>query len=206
MNIWEDDPVPLIPCPFCGNEDCGGYPCPGFSTSKKLKLLIPKWKIQQRVCELGQKITTDFEGKEVLLIGVLKGSFMFLADLVRNINLPTTFDFIGVSSYGYLTESSKQFKITKELEHSVVDKQVLLIEDIVDTGWTLTYLRKMLKLYQPKSLLVVTLLDKPSRRETVAIINYTGFTIENHFVVGYGMDYDEQYRNLPDIYTIKEKE
>jgi hypoxanthine phosphoribosyltransferase len=161
------------------------------------------------VRELGAQITKDFSGESIILVGVLKGAAIFLSDLARNIDLDSTFDFIGVSSYGNRPsptqelqsgwDSTGEVKLTKDVDQSMKDKNVILVEDILDTGLTMTYLKKMLLARQPRSLRVASLLDKPSRRKLPLEGDYVGFKIPDEFVVGYGLDYAEKYRNLADI-------
>jgi hypoxanthine phosphoribosyltransferase len=175
----------------------------------ELKVLISRQDIAERVRELGAQITKDFAGESIILVGVLKGAAIFLADLARNIDLDSTFDFIGVSSYGNRPsptqelksgwDSTGEVKLTKDVDQSMKDKNVILVEDILDTGLTMTYLKKMLLARQPRSLRVASLLDKPSRRKLPLEGDYVGFKIPDEFVVGYGLDYAEKYRNLADI-------
>src|SRR6267378_1322737 len=175
----------------------------------ELKVLISRQDIAKRVAELGAQITKDFAGQSVILVGVLKGAAIFLSDLSRQVNLDATFDFIGVSSYGNRPsphqelksgwDSTGEVRLTKDVDQSMKDRNVILVEDILDTGLTLTYLKKMLLARQPRALRVATLLDKPSRRKQPMEANYVGFRIPDEFVVGYGLDYAERYRNLPDI-------
>lgn len=155
--------------------------------------------IEQRVAELGAQITKDYEGKNLHLVSVLNGSFVFTADLVRQIDLPLSIDFIGISSYGSRTESSGEVRLTKDLASSVKKQDVLIIEDIVDTGLTMQYLLNYFSMREPASLKVVTLLSKPSRRTVEVPVDYTGFEIDDAFVYGYGLDVDHKYRNLPFI-------
>ena len=175
----------------------------------ELKVLISRQEIAKRVSELGAQVTKDFAGQSVILVGVLKGAAIFLSDLARHIDLDSTFDFIGVSSYGNRPtptqelksgwDSTGEVKLTKDVDQSMKDKNVILVEDILDTGLTMTYLKKMLLARQPRSLKVAALLDKPSRRKLPLEGDYVGFKIPDEFVVGYGLDYAEKYRNLPDI-------
>jgi hypoxanthine phosphoribosyltransferase len=175
----------------------------------ELKVLISRQDIAKRVRELGEQITKDFAGESIILVGVLKGAAIFLSDLARNIDLDSTFDFIGVSSYGNRPsptqelqsgwDSTGEVKLTKDVDQSMKDKNVILVEDILDTGLTMTYLKKMLLARQPRSLRVASLLDKPSRRKLPLEGDYVGFKIPDEFVVGYGLDYAEKYRNLADI-------
>jgi hypoxanthine phosphoribosyltransferase len=168
-----------------------------------VELLFSNQKIQQRVRVLAQQISKDFAGREVLLIGILKGSFIFLADLARQLSLPVKIDFVRLASYGSKTCSSGKIKITKDLETPVRGKDVIIVEDIIDTGITLGYLFRRIKARKPRSLKVVAFLDKPSRRGVPFQADYVGYEIDNHFVVGYGLDCAEEYRNLPGIYVLK---
>lgn len=164
-----------------------------------LKVLIRRSAIEKRVREVAQAITQDFKGERVHLIGVLKGACIFLSDLVREINLDTSIDFIAVSSYGKGKESSGQVRVLKDLDSSIEGLNVVLVEDILDTGLTLSYLLRVLQQRKPKVLRIAALLDKPSRRLNEVRGDYVGFTIPNEFVVGYGLDYAERYRNLKDV-------
>ncbi len=164
-----------------------------------LPVLFSRDQIQQRIVEIGAKITHDFNGQSLILIGVLKGASIFLSDLARAIDLDATFDFIGVSSYGKGTKHTGEVRLTKDLDHSVEGRNVLLVEDILDTGLTLAYLKKVILAHQPRTFAIATLLDKPSRRIQTIEADYVGFEIPNEFVVGYGMDFAERYRNLADI-------
>jgi hypoxanthine phosphoribosyltransferase len=166
---------------------------------EKLKVLIRRARIQKRVVEVARGITKDFKGERVHLVGVLKGACIFLSDLVREINLDTSIDFIAVSSYGKGKQSSGQVRLLKDLDSSIEGLNVVVVEDILDTGVTLTYLLRILKQRKPKSLKIAALLDKPSRRIRDVKGDYIGFTIPNDFVVGYGLDYAERYRNLKDV-------
>jgi hypoxanthine phosphoribosyltransferase len=166
---------------------------------EKLKVLIRRARIQKRVVEVARAITRDFKGERVHLVGVLKGACIFLSDLVREINLDTSIDFIAVSSYGKGKQSSGQVRLLKDLDSSIEGLNVVVVEDILDTGVTLTYLLRILKQRKPKSLKIAALLDKPSRRIKDVQGDYIGFTIPNDFVVGYGLDYAERYRNLKDV-------
>lgn len=156
-----------------------------------------------KVQEIGDKITADYLGKDLLVIGVLKGANIFLGDLVRKIDLPVQLDFIAASSYGASTESSGVVRILKDLDYSIEGKHVLIVEDIIDTGLTLHYLLDNFNSRNPKSLSVCTLLDKPERRKVDVDVAYVGFNIPDEFIVGYGIDYAEKYRNLPYIATLK---
>jgi hypoxanthine phosphoribosyltransferase len=175
----------------------------GTQTSSKLKVMYTSDQIRARVNELGAQITKDFEGESVVLLGVLKGACIFLSDLSRAIKLNATFDFIGLSSYGSEKQSSGEVKVTKDVDTSIQGKNIIIVEDILDTGLTLSYLRKVLLAAQPKSLKIAAMLDKPSRRTQPIQADYFGFKIPDEFVVGYGMDYAEQYRNLPDICVLQ---
>ncbi len=166
---------------------------------EKLKVLIRRARIQKRVVEVARAITRDFKGERVHLVGVLKGACIFLSDLVREINLETSIDFIAVSSYGKGKQSSGQVRLLKDLDSSIEGLNVVVVEDILDTGVTLTYLLRILKQRKPKTLKIAALLDKPSRRIQDVKGDYVGFTIPNDFVVGYGLDYAERYRNLKDV-------
>ena len=159
--------------------------------------LIDAEAISTRVAELGHQITRDYLGKEVVLVAVLKGSFVFAADLARHIDVDVSIDFLGVRSYGDQQESSGVVEITTDLSHSIQDKHVILVEDIVDTGLTISYLRENLTTRQPASLKVASLLHKPARTERAVGIDYLGFTIDDVFVVGYGLDHAQKFRNLP---------
>ena len=172
---------------------------PAAVGQEKLKVLIRRARIQKRVVEVARAITRDFKGERVHLVGVLKGACIFLSDLVREINLDTSIDFIAVSSYGKGKQSSGQVRLLKDLDSSIEGLNVVVVEDILDTGVTLTYLLRILKQRKPKSLKIAALLDKPSRRIKDVKGDYIGFTIPNDFVVGYGLDYAERYRNLKDV-------
>jgi hypoxanthine phosphoribosyltransferase len=168
-----------------------------------LKILIRRAAIEKRVREVAKEITRDFKGERVHLIGVLKGACIFLSDLVREIDLESSIDFIAVSSYGKGKESSGQVRVLKDLDSSIEGLNVVLVEDILDTGLTLTYLLRVLQQRKPKVLRVAALLDKPSRRLQQVEGDYIGFSIPNEFVVGYGLDYAERYRNLKDVCVLK---
>ncbi|MGA7854763.1 MAG: hypoxanthine phosphoribosyltransferase [Candidatus Acidiferrales bacterium] len=172
---------------------------PVVAEGEKLKTLIRRAAIQKRVREVAHQITKDFAGQRVHLVGVLKGACIFLSDLVREINLNTSIDFIAVSSYGKNRESSGQVRLIKDLDSSIEGLNVIVVEDILDTGITLTYLLRVLQQRKPKTLRIAALLDKPSRRIKDVKVDYVGFKIPNDFVVGYGLDYAERYRNLKDV-------
>jgi hypoxanthine phosphoribosyltransferase len=164
-----------------------------------MKVLLSSDEIQARILEMGRQITADYAGREPHLVGVLKGACPFMTDLAQAIDLPLTLDFIAVSSYGVATKTSGEVKLVKDLDQGLEGRDLLVVEDIVDTGLTLNYLRGLLRARGPRTLKVVTLLSKPSRRLVNVEVDYVGFTIEDHFVVGYGLDYNERYRNLRDI-------
>ena len=186
--------------------------CIIMSAVNDLKVLISREQIAYRVAAMGADITRDFAGESIIFVGVLKGAAIFLGDLARNVNLDATFDFIGVSSYGnrpspthelkHGWDSTGEVRLTKDLDQSAENKNVILVEDILDTGLTLTYLKGMLLGHKPKALRIATLLDKPSRRKKPIQADYVGFSIPDEFVVGYGLDYAERYRNLPDICVV----
>lgn len=167
------------------------------------EVLLSAEEIRAGVLRLGAAIAAEYAGKNPLLVGVLKGAVVFLADLIRAIDVPLHYDFIAVSSYGAATRSSGQVQILKDIDQSIEGQDVLLVEDIVDTGLTLKYLVHNLRSRQPRSLRTCTLLDKPSRREVEIKPDYNGFTIPDHFVVGYGLDFANRYRNLPYIGVLK---
>lgn len=166
---------------------------------EKVRVLISSTRIQKRIKELSRQIAKDFEGEPLHLVGVLKGSVFFLSDLARNISGQVSIDFIAVSSYGKETHSSGQVRLTRDLDASIEGKTVIVVEDILDTGMTLQYLLRIFEQRKPKHLRIAALLDKPERRITAVQADYVGFTIPNEFVVGFGLDYSERYRNLPDI-------
>ena len=167
------------------------------------EVLFSEEQLKNRVREIAQQITADYQGKEIMLISVLRGSFVFMADLCRAIDLPCTLDFMAVSSYGKGTKSSGQVQITKDLSEDISDRHIIVVEDILDSGNTLSYLLKILENRHPASIRLCTLLDKPDRRVKPVEVHYSGFTIPDAFVVGYGLDYDERYRNLPYIGVLK---
>ena len=169
----------------------------------KDELLLTREQIAARVKEMGRQITEDFRGKDMVAICILKGAVAFFVDLVREIDLPMSMDFMAISSYGSATKSSGVVRIMKDLDKPVNGKDVLVIEDIVDSGMTLSFLRENLLSRGAASLKIATLLDKPERRRVPLHVDYFGFTIPDEFVVGYGLDYDEKYRNLPDIGVLK---
>ena len=163
------------------------------------KILVSQEELAKRVEQLGQEITKDYAGQEILMIGVLRGAAIFMADLSRAIKVPVALDFMAVSSYGNSTSSSGVVRIIKDLDEDVKGKHVLIVEDIIDSGLTLNYLIDYIKSRDPKSVKICTLLNKPDRRKIEVPIAYNGFTIPDYFVVGFGLDYAEKYRNLPFI-------
>ena len=169
-------------------------------TSKEI--LFSKETIQKRVCELASQISKDYDGRELILIGVLRGAFIFMADLIREITIPCKVDFARLASYGTGSESSGKVVMTKDIETSIKDKDILIVEDILDTGLTMQYFVEWLKERNPKSLKVCVFLDKRKRRKVSLEADYVGFTIDDGFVVGYGLDFNEKYRFSPDIYVI----
>ena len=171
------------------------------------EILISEEEIAARVAVLGEHISQDYAGKELVLVGVLKGAAIFLSDLVRRISIPLSYDFVAISSYGADTSSSGVVRLMKDLDESIESKHVLVVEDIIDTGWTLrmSYIVENLRSRKAASVRVCTLLDKPSRREVDVGIDYYGFIVEDKFVVGYGLDFDEYYRDLPFIGVLKEE-
>ena len=171
--------------------------------AQELEQMFSAEEIANRVRELGSRIERDYQGKELVLLGVLKGSYIFISDLARAIDLPLTVDFIGLSSYGEATESSGVVKITSDLAQPIEGKHVLIVEDIVDTGLTMRYLLDNLATRRPASVKLCTLLHKPSRARTRIPIDYLGFQIEDRFVVGYGLDHGDKYRNVPFIGVLK---
>jgi hypoxanthine phosphoribosyltransferase len=173
-------------------------------SAARLRLLIPEHEILARVRELGAQITRDYPEGPIYLIGILKGACFFLADLARAIERPVRIDFIGISSYGKGKSTSGEVKLTKDLDCSIEGADVLVVEDIIDSGLTLNYLLHVLSQRKPRSLRVVALLDKPSRRIQPVDLAYVGFQIPDHFVVGYGLDYAEEYRNLRDVCVLEE--
>jgi hypoxanthine phosphoribosyltransferase len=169
------------------------------------EILFSEAQLRQKARKMGEIITADYQGKDLVLIGILKGAVPFIADLMRAIDLPLSYDLMAVSSYGASTKSTGTVRILKDIELSIEAKDVLIVEDIIDTGLTLQYLRDNLHSRQPRSLKICTLLDKPSRRKVGIKANYNGFEIPDAFVVGYGLDYAEQYRNLPYLGVLKEE-
>lgn len=170
-----------------------------WTPGEKVRILIPRSRIQRRILEMAKKIRQDFPDEPLHLVGVLKGAVFFLSDLARGIPGEVSFDFIAVSSYGKNTRSSGQVRLTKDLDASIEGKTVIVVEDILDTGMTLQYLLRVFEQRKPKRLRVAVLLDKPERRIAAVHADYVGFTIPNEFVVGFGLDYAERYRNLPGV-------
>lgn len=171
--------------------------------AEKIKVMFSEEEVAQKVEELGRKISEDYAGKEIHLICVLKGSVFFVCELAKRITIPVSMDFMSVSSYGDGTSSSGVVKIAKDLDETLEGKDVLVVEDIVDTGRTLSYLLGILAKRNPNSMKLCTLLDKPSRRVVDVKVDYTGFQIPDEFVVGYGLDYAQKYRNLPYIGVVE---
>ncbi len=164
-----------------------------------MQVVLSEAKIQERVLEMGREITRDYAGREPHLVGVLKGACPFMTDLVRHVDLPMTLDYIAVSSYGALTKSSGEVRLVKDLDQGLDGRDLLVVEDIVDTGLTLNYLLRVLRARGPKSVKVVALLSKPARRLVDVHVDYLGFDIKDDFVVGYGLDHNQHFRNLRDI-------
>jgi hypoxanthine phosphoribosyltransferase len=170
------------------------------------KILIDEETIMKRVAEMGAEITKDYQGKELVVIGILRGGVIFMSDLVKQIKLPLFMDFMAVSSYGMSTKSSGIVRILKDLNEDIEGKDVLIVEDIVDTGLTLHYLVDYIKSRKPKSVKVCCFLDKPSRRKVDVRADYVGFEIPDEFVIGYGLDYAQKYRNLPYVSVLEEED
>ena len=167
------------------------------------RILISEEEIQKKVAEMGKKISQDFRDKDPLFVGVLKGCFIFMADLFREVTIPGSVDFMAVSSYGNGTSTTGAVKINKDLSQDIENRDVIIVEDILDSGVTLSYLTKYLQNRNPSSICIATLLDKPARRRADVQAKYVGFTVPDAFVVGYGLDYAEKYRNLPFIGILK---
>jgi hypoxanthine phosphoribosyltransferase len=178
---------------------------PGSDGGPIGEVLIGTEELERRVNELGAEISRDYAGSDLVLIGILKGAVLFIADLMRSLTVPCEVDFIAVSSYGSATDSSGVVRILKDLETSIEDRNVLIVEDIIDSGLTLHYLVKNLSARGPRSLEVCALLTKPERRRVDLPIRYVGFEIPNRFVIGYGLDYDQRYRNLQYIAVLAEQ-
>ncbi len=169
-----------------------------------MEKLVTREQIADAVARIGHEISRDFAGQSVVLVGVLKGACMFLSDLARQIELNATFDFIAVRSYGAKKQTAGEVQLIKDVTTPLRDKNIILVEDILDTGLTLTFLRKHLYQHQPRSMKIAALLDKPSRRVAAVQADYVGFQIPDKFVVGYGLDHGERFRNLPDICVLEE--
>ena len=167
------------------------------------EILVGRDQIRSMVCELGKRISRDYEGKELILIGVLKGGFVFLADLMREISISVDMDLIAVSSYGASTRSSGVVRIIKDIDVNIFNKHVLIIEDLVDTGLTLKHLKDLFYTRGPKSVKICTAFDKPSRRKVDIEVEYEGIVVPDKFIVGYGLDYAGKYRNLPDVCVLR---
>lgn len=163
------------------------------------RVLIPADKIRTRIQELGAQIDRDYPDGPVYLVGILKGAYIFMADLARAMKTPARMEFVGIASYGRNKTSSGEARLTKDLDHPIEGYDVIVVEDIVDTGITLTYLLQVLQQRKPKSLRIASLLDKPSRRQRPVHVDYLGFEVPDQFLVGYGLDFSEDYRNLPDV-------
>ncbi len=170
----------------------------------EMEILITQQQLADRVAELGAQITADYKGKELLMVGILKGSVPFMADLMRAVDLDVRIDFMSVSSYGNATSTSGVVRILKDLDSDIRGKEVLIVEDIVDTGLTLAYLKEYLASRNPASVRIASILDKPSRRKADVKPDYVGFTVEDKFIVGYGLDASQRYRNLPYISWVKD--
>ncbi len=171
--------------------------------SEHIEVLVTKADVEKRISEMADEINRAYAGKSLHLVCVLKGGAFFMCELAKHLNMPVSLDFMSVSSYGSATKSSGVVKIVKDLDEPIKDKDVLVVEDIVDSGRTLSYLMEMLRDRGPKSLHLCTLLDKPERRVVEVNVDYTGFQIPDKFVVGYGLDYDQHYRNLPYIGVVE---
>ena len=167
--------------------------------AERIRVLLSEEEVDSRIKAIGEEISRDYAGKQVHLVCVLKGGSFFMCELAKRITVPVSLDFMSVSSYGSDTKSSGVVKIVKDLDESIRDKDVIVVEDIVDSGRTLSYLMEMLRDRGPRSMRLCTLLDKPDRRVIDVKVDYTGFQIPDEFVVGYGLDYDQRYRNLPYI-------
>ena len=169
------------------------------------EIIYTEEEIKTRVAEIGKQITKDYNGEDLVVVGVLRGSIVFMADLIRYIDLPVVLDTVALSSYYNGTDSTGKVKINKDLESSITGKHVLIVEDIADRGVTLTFLIEMLQVRKAKSINICTLLNKPSRRTIEVKLDYVGFDIDDHFVVGYGLDFAQKYRNYPHIGILKEE-
>ncbi|GAA0085979.1 hypoxanthine phosphoribosyltransferase [Clostridium sp. MB05] len=169
------------------------------------KILISEEEILKKVKDLGSKISEDYKEKDLLIVGILKGSVVFTSDLIKNITIPCEIDFMAVSSYGSSSETSGVVRILKDLDHGIEGKDIIIVEDIIDSGVTLDYLLKYLKTRKANSIEIISLLTKPSRRRVDINVKYCGFEVPDEFLVGYGLDYSEKYRNLPFIGILKEE-
>lgn len=167
------------------------------------KVLYTPGQIQDRVCQLGEQISREYAGKDLVLVGILKGSIVFFADLMRTIGLPMTIDFMAISSYGSAAKSTGVVRFIKDLDHEIIGKDVIVVEDIIDTGLTLAFLKENLATRGARDIKVCALLDKPDRRKVQMSADYVGFAIPDEFVVGYGLDFDQRYRNLPYIGVLR---
>jgi hypoxanthine phosphoribosyltransferase len=169
------------------------------------EVLVDRDALAERIAELGEQISEDYEGRDLLLVGVLKGAVFFMADLMRHVDVPCEVDFMAISSYGAATDSSGVVRILKDLDINIRDRHVLVVEDIIDSGLTLSYLVRNLSAREPASLEICALLTKPARREIEVPVRYVGFEIPNRFVIGYGLDFAERYRNLPYVGVLNER-
>ena len=170
---------------------------------EKIKVLLPEAEVDKKIQELGEQISKDYEGEDIYMLCILKGGVFFMTELAKHVTVPVSLDFMSVSSYGSQTRSSGNVRIIKDLDTPIEGKNVLVVEDIIDTGRTLAYLLDNLQQRKPKSLKLCTLLDKPEQRVTEVDVDYVGFQIPDKFVVGYGLDYDQHYRNLPYIGVVE---
>ena len=169
------------------------------------RVLLTEEQILNRIKEIGKNISSEYEGKDLLVVGILKGSVMFTSELLKNITIPCEMDFMAVSSYGSSSETSGVVRILKDLDHGIEGKDVIIVKDIIDSGITLDYLLKYLKARRANSIEIVTLLTKPSRRRVDVNVKYCGFEVPDEFLVGFGLDYNEKYRNLPYVGILKEE-
>ena len=168
-----------------------------------LEPFLNREEIQRLVSDIAERISLDYQDEDLVLIGVLKGAFIFLSDLVRQLTIPTEIDFVGAASYGTNAQSSENIRLTKPLQIDIRDKSILVVEDIIDTGLTLSFMLDYIKSFVPRNLNICALLDKRERRKADIEIDYVGKVVDKGFLVGYGLDYDEKYRNLPDLYCLK---
>lgn len=166
------------------------------------EIMFTSNEIQKRVKDLAEEISVDYTGCELILIGVLNGAFVFMADLIRFLNIPVRVDFVRLASYGSKTESNGEIRFTKDIELPLTGNDVLVVEDIIDTGYTLSYFKEIIALHNPRSVKICGLISKTERRKAPIVIDYVGFELERGFLVGYGLDYNENYRHLPDIYSL----